>query len=106
MANGDKLIKLRQLVGSNTSEDELLLVYLEIAEKAILEKLYPMGDTPSCLPPRYDLRQIEIASYLYNKRGAEGELSHNENGISRSYESAYIPSSMLADIIPYGSVLR
>lgn len=30
---------------------------------------------------------LDVARYDYNQRGAEGELSHTENGISRMYES-------------------
>ena len=107
MADGNKLSKLRLIVGANASEDELLLMYLDDAEKAILNHLYPMhedGNMP-ILPARYDSRVVEIAAYLYNKRGAEGETSHNENGISRTYENGSIPTSMLSDIIPYGSVI-
>ena len=36
-------------------------------------------------------KQIEIAVYLYNKQGAEGQTAHSENGISRTYESADVP---------------
>lgn len=106
MANDYKLTKLRHKVGANESENELLLMYLKDAESAILNRLYPMDDTHLTLPVRYESRQIEIAVFLYNKRGAEGEVSHSENGIGRSYENGSIPESMLSDIIPYGSVLR
>jgi hypothetical protein len=106
VADSSKLIKLRLQVGADASEDELLLMYLADAEQAILNHLYPMDDDVThSLPTRYESKQIEIAAYLYSKRGAEGELSHTENGISRSYESGSIPRSMLSDIIPYGSVI-
>lgn len=106
MADNYELTKLRLMVGANASEDDLLLMYLTDAERAILNHLYPMDeDVAHTLPTRYESRQVEIAAYLYNKRGAEGETSHNENGISRSYENGSIPDSMLSDIIPYGSVI-
>lgn len=106
MADSYKLTKLRLMVGANASEDDLLFMYLTDAERAILNHLYPMDeDVAHTLPTRYESRQVEIAAYLYNKRGAEGETSHNENGISRSYENGSIPDSMLSDIIPYGSVI-
>lgn len=106
MADSYKLTKLRLMVGANASEDDLLLMYLTDAERAILNHLYPMDeDVAHTLPTRYESRQVEIAAYLYNKRGAEGETSHNENGISRTYENGSIPDSMLSDIIPYGSVI-
>ncbi len=49
--------------------------------------------------------QIEIAVFLYNKLGAEGETSHSENGVSRMYENAHIPDSMLNTIVPLGKVI-
>lgn len=106
MADSYSLTKLRRMVGCTESEDDLLLMYLTDAERAILNRLYPMDeDTAHTLPTRYESRMVEIAAYLYNKRGAEGEISHTENGISRLYENGSIPASMLSDIIPYGSVI-
>ena len=105
MADNYRLTKLRMTVGAKSGEDELLLMYLTDAERAIVNRLYPMDDTDCTIPDKYESRLVEIATYLYNKRGAEGEISHNENGISRTYESASIPDSMLSDIIPYGRVI-
>ena len=42
--------------------------------------------------------QLCIASMV--KEGAEGEYSHSENGISRRYDSAGYPESMLKQIVP------
>ncbi len=107
MADLCKLIKLRRMVGVSKGEDDLLLMYLKDAELAILNRLYPMENNieAHALPTRYESRQVEIAVYLYNKRGAEGEVSHNENGIARTYESASVPESMLSDILPYASII-
>ena len=105
MADSYKLTKLRRQVGANASEDDLLLMFLTDAERAILNRLYPMDeDIKASLPTRYESRQIEIAVSLYNKQGAEGQISHKENGIDRTYENASIPESMLSDIMPYPSI--
>ena len=56
------------------------------------------------VPTKYEYRQCEIAAFLLNKRGAEGQTAHNENGVGRSYEGGNIPASMLADIAPYCGV--
>lgn len=42
---------------------------------------------------------------LYMKSGAEGEVSHSENGISRAYENAYISSSIFSDVLPFVKIL-
>ena len=42
---------------------------------------------------------------LYSKMGAEGQTSHAENTIARSYESAGISPSLLAEITPKVEVI-
>lgn len=42
---------------------------------------------------------------VYSKAGAEGEISHSENGVSRQYESAWISKSLLSSLPNYVSVL-
>lgn len=78
---------------------------LTLAGNAIINKAYPFRDDITTVPVKYHSVQLEIASYLINKSGAEGETSHSENGISRSYESGGIPDSMLTQVIPYGKVI-
>lgn len=75
-------------------------------ENKVLRKLYPFDDTIKEVPERYHMTQVEIAAYLLNKRGAEGETAHSENGISRSYEDGDVPSSLLRDIVPYAGVVK
>jgi hypothetical protein len=97
----DKLQTLKTLIGVDDSEDDLLLTLLSLAEGKILERLYPYDHSKETLPTRYVGKQIEIAVYLYNKQGAEGQITHSENGISRTYESADVPESMLRGIAPF-----
>lgn len=54
---------------------------------------------------KYDAVHVEIAAYMINKRGAEGEVSHSENGVSRTYEDGDIPPSLLRAITPVVGVL-
>ena len=49
------------------------------------------------------LRDIDVA--LLNKRGAEGETAHSENGVSRSYEDGDIPPTLLRRILPMAGVI-
>lgn len=42
---------------------------------------------------------------LQMKVGAEGEISHSDSGVSRTYENAYISSSVFKDVLPYVKVL-
>ena len=107
MTNVDKLSMLRVMVGQPNEgdwADEVLTSYLEIAGQKIINRAYPYDDTITEVPRRYGYLQCDIAAYLLNKRGAEGETSHSENGISRSYESADVPESMLKEVIPHVGV--
>ena len=51
----------------------------------VLQRAYPYANV-SKVPMKYDAVHVEIAAYMINKRGAEGEVSHSENGVSRTYE--------------------
>ena len=96
------LENLKTLLGiSDNSEDTLLTLYLDIAKQKILDRLYPFDNTRLTVPARYELKLLEIAQYLYLKRGAEGQVTHNENGINRTYENADVPESLMRGIIPF-----
>lgn len=102
--NNELLSKFKALTGEES--DELSLTYLDIAGEAITNKCFPFAREEMTVPVRYKHKQLDIAVYLYNKRGAEGETKHNENGIDRSYESAGIPESMLKGITPHGRAFK
>ena len=104
MNDADKLTMLQVMVGENN--ESLLNVYLNIAKQKILDRAYPYDDTKTEVPNKYAILQCEIAAYLYNKRGAEGQTSHDENGIKRTYENADVPESMLKQITPHIGVIK
>ena len=102
-----KLEQLKSLLDiSGTDEDALLLTLLSISAQKILDRVYPYDSTVTEVPNRYAMKQVEIAVYLYNKRGAEGQTAHNENGINRTFESADIPESILRVVTPYVGVFK
>lgn len=94
-----------QPIGAEGWSDDILRSYLIIAGQKILSRAYPYDATVTEVPTRYGVLQCEIAAYLLNKRGAEGETSHSENGISRTYENADIPESLMSNVIPHCGVL-
>lgn len=106
MTNAEKLTLLKNMYG-DSEDGAILTAYLSIAAGVVLKRLYPFDDTKveNDIPVKYHTTQVNIANYLLGKRGAEGELKHNENGIERTYESGDVPESMLKDIIPYCGVL-
>lgn len=105
MTDTEKLTYLRAMVGGSDT-DEVLSTYLVVAGKKIIARAYPYDDTVTEVPDKYDTLQCEIAAYLLNKRGAEGQTQHSENGITRSYENADIPASMLKVVTPHCGVIK
>lgn len=79
---------------------EIVSAYLEIAGDKIRKLAYPYNDDITEMPQKYEYIQVEAAVYMLNKRGAEGQTSHSENGISRGYESADLPESLIRQIVP------
>ena len=107
MTEVEKLSLLRVMVGQPNEgdwADAVLISYLDIAGHKIVNRAYPYDDTVTEVPRRYGYLQCDIAAYLLNKRGAEGQTSHSENGISRSYASADVPPEMLREVVPHVGV--
>ena len=98
MTTEEKVILVQKLSGEN--DQDIISAYLKIAEQKICRRAYPFDDTKTTVPEKYDHLHIEATIYLLNKRGGEGETLHTENGITRSYETADLPSTMMAEIIP------
>ena len=99
-------VEMLDVLKMETGSDDtaLLASYLESAKSAVINKAYPFREGINEVPRKYQRRTIEIATYLFNKRGAEGETIHIENGTDRHYESASVPPSMLAGIIPLAKI--
>lgn len=100
MTEEQKLTALRAMVGGSDS-DEVLSTYLMLAGQKIIARAYPYRDDVEEVPTKYHSLQLEIAAYMLNKRGAEGQTAHSENGISRTYENADVPASMLRPVVPH-----
>lgn len=94
-------LKLR----TDETDEGLLSDLLESAKSAIMSRRFPYGQWPQEIEPQYVDLQLRIAIDIYNKAGAEGQLSHSENGIGRTYESSWISEQLLNEIVPYCGVV-
>lgn len=103
MTDTEKLTMLNAMTGEK--DESVLSTYLSIAGNKVLKRAYPFDSTVTVVPDRYAYNQVEIAAYLVNKRGAEGETAHSENGISRSYEDGDVPPTLLREIVPCASLI-
>lgn len=99
-----QLERLKIRITENVLDAELEDI-LESAKAVILSKRFPFGEVPTELEERYKDLQIRIAVEMFNKRGAEGEVSHSENGVSRTYQSANVSEDLLREITPKAGVI-
>lgn len=105
MNKADMEKAVKQMVGDDRY-DAIVPLYISLAQSAVVSRLFPMDDEASWddVPDKFHARTCEIAVYLINKRGAEGEVSHKENGTQREYGSAAVPNAMFAGMVPFAHV--
>lgn len=99
-----QLERLKIRITENATDVELEDI-LESAKAVILSRRFPFGEQPPEIEDRYKDLQIRIAVEMFSKRGAEGEISHSENGVSRSYASAGVSEDLLKEITPKAGVV-
>jgi hypothetical protein len=93
--NMTQLSNLKELLGTVPESDTILQWYLDDAGSIICRLR-----NSDIVETQYYSTQVKMAIELYNKRGAEGEVGHAENGIGRSYDGGDISKSLLSQIIP------
>lgn len=96
--------QLKIRIAPDTDTDEVLEDTLATAGAMILNKMYPFGyPEGQVVPTRYEMLQLQLAAELFTQRGADGQSSHMENGITRTWPAT---NRILAQIIPHvGSVI-
>ena len=99
-----QLDRLKIRITENVTDVELEDI-LESAKAVILSRRFPFGEQPTEIEERYKDLQIRIAVEMFNKRGAEGEVAHSENGVSRTYQSANVSEDLLKEITPKAGVI-
>lgn len=107
MTNAEKIAMVRTLCGDDSSiaSDSQVAAYLRIACHKMLERLYPFDTDKdeSDLPVRYEMLQCELSVRLLLRRGGEGESSHEENGVNRTWGSVG-DEDILSRLTPYAKV--
>lgn len=110
MTTETKVTLLKSMLDEdNEDSTDVLEAYLELAGHKILNRMYQFATPEEYksleVPDKYAMIQVQIGAYLLNRRGAEGEIQHIENGIHRNYGSADVPDQMLKDITPFCRVV-
>ena len=102
MTDNEKLIMLKAIIGTTSLTDETLSVYLTLAGQKVLKKLYGVrGIENREVPDQYATEQVELACNAVVKRGAEGQSSFTDNGVTRQYQSDDV---ILRRIVPFAYV--
>lgn len=86
MTNEEKIEYINGMLDTPESFQKLS-VYLGFAEKEILNKMYPFGkpEGKKEVPETYEMVQIMACVVGLTVAGAEGQNSHSENGIGRTF---------------------
>ena len=106
MTDAQKIAMVQTLVQNDGDvTDAIVGVYLQLACNKMLERLFPYDTTKtvSDIPERYETIQCELAARLYLRRGGEGETSHEENGVNRTYGSVD-DEDILSRLTPFAKV--
>ena len=88
MTTQDQIVLVSSLTGEN--DEDVINTYLDLAEAAILDRMYaahterPEG---ASVPEKYQMLQCQLAARYIARRGGDGEVSHSEGGVSRSWAS-------------------
>jgi len=88
MTNAEKIAMVKVLVESDPeATDEVVSAYLSLAVNAMIERLFPYDSNrnEADVPVRYDMTQCELAARYFLRRGGQGEINHEENGVNRQY---------------------
>ena len=80
--------------------DEDIYDEIENAFEAINSRRHFNPTSSILIEDKYKNLAYELCISSMTKEGAEGETSHSENGINRSYDSSSYPESMLRRIVP------
>lgn len=106
MTSAEKIAMVKTLVENDAeATDTVVPVYLNLALNAMLERLFPYDSTKEAedVPVRYDTLQCELAARYFLRRGGQGEISHEENGINRTYGSVD-DEDILKRLTPFAKV--
>ena len=97
MTDNEKVAKVKIYLGTDTvPSDAVILSYLDDAKQRITEAEYPFCDITQrdsggnliwTMSTKYEQAQCELASRMLFRVGFQGQLTSNENGIIRGWET-------------------
>lgn len=95
------LIRLKTRLSITTTDNDALLTEHLTSAIDVINDLRQFTPTEALVVEAvYRTIAVLMAEASYNKIGAEGQLSHSENGVSRSYDTDMYPSGLIRRILP------
>lgn len=86
-------------------DDEILFDEIEDAIEAVNDRRHFISTDQKLFEDKYKGIVIRLAICSFAKMGAEGQLAHSENGVSRTYAGASeFPNDILKEIVPLGRI--
>lgn len=106
MTIDEKISILNSILGIS-GEDDLLTAYLLLAKKEILSWKYSYSteEIPTEVPEELETVQIQAVITGFNLNGAENQLVHSENGITRNFKFIDMAEYIHNNVIPMAGVL-
>ena len=112
MTSDAKLAMVKAILridSADTSEDELITTYLDMAAQEILSWRYSpalQGNIPDAVPAEYEMTQVQSVINGYTQSGVEGQALSIENGIHRHFRYSDMLEYVRAHVIPIACVPR
>lgn len=103
----EKLKRRLKIRGFNVDdfEDEDLYDEIESSIEAVNSRRHFISTDQKLFEDKYKEIVIRLCICSVAKMGAEGQISHSENGVSRTYAGASeLPNDILKEIVPLGRI--
>lgn len=103
----EKLKRKLKIRGFNVDdfEDEDLYDEIESSIEAVNSRRHFISTDQKLFEDKYKEIVIRLCICSVAKMGAEGQISHSENGVSRTYAGASeLPNDILKEIVPLGRI--
>lgn len=102
MTTPEKLLMVKELMGlTGDAYDARITAFLDTAEHEILAWRFSYAsEKPEVLPEELDSVHVMAVVAGFSQSGAEGEMTHSENGISRTFKFPDMVAYIRANVVP------
>lgn len=94
---------------ADTSEDSLILTYIDMAAQEILGWRYSYANpenVPDTVPTEYEMTQVQAVINGYTQSGVEGQVLSIENGIHRHFQYSDMVEYIRSHVVHIAGVPR